>query len=85
MKKSVQCFLLVASVLSFALYSITASANTTVESVLIKGNGAEPGSIDPQKVEGVPGSTIVLDLFEGLTIEGPNGDILPGVCRKFGR
>ncbi|MGJ3494499.1 Periplasmic oligopeptide-binding protein precursor [Piscirickettsia salmonis] len=83
MKKSVRYFLLVASVLSFALCSMTASANTTVENVLIKGNGAEPGSIDPQKVEGVPGSTIVLDLFEGLTIEGPNGDILPGVAKSW--
>ncbi|WP_077216881.1 ABC transporter substrate-binding protein [Piscirickettsia litoralis] len=82
MKRKVVCSLLAASLLPLSLFSVASSANAA-ETVLVKGNGAEPGSIDPQKVEGVPGSTIDLDLFEGLTVEGPNGDILPGAAKSW--
>lgn len=48
------------------------------EQILHKGNGAEPQTLDPHKAEGVPSSNIMRDLYEGLTSEAPNGDIIPG-------
>jgi oligopeptide transport system substrate-binding protein len=51
--------------------------------VLHKGNGAEPQTLDPHKSEGVPASNILRDLFEGLTIEAPNGDLMPGAAESW--
>ena len=39
----------------------------------IAGNGAEPQTLDPHRGEGVPSSNLHRDLFEGLTIEAPDG------------
>ncbi len=43
---------------------------------LIRNNGSEPQSLDPHKVEGVPEANIIRDLMEGITLEGPSGEIL---------
>jgi oligopeptide transport system substrate-binding protein len=51
--------------------------------VLRWGNGAEPQGIDPHRSEGVPSSNIQRDLFEGLTSEAPNGDVIPGVAERW--
>ncbi|MDH3418532.1 MAG: peptide ABC transporter substrate-binding protein [Gammaproteobacteria bacterium] len=51
--------------------------------VLHVGNGAEPGSIDPHRAEGVPSSNIQRDLFEGLVNEAPNGDLIPGAAESW--
>lgn len=51
--------------------------------VLRKGNGTQPQTLDPHKGEGTPGSNIQRDLFEGLVIEAPNGDIMPGVAESW--
>ena len=41
------------------------------ETVLNRGNGAEPETLDPQKLTGVPEANITYDLFEGLVTTGP--------------
>lgn len=51
--------------------------------VLRKSNGAEPQTLDPHKAEGVPAANILRDIYEGLTIEAPNGDLLPGVAESW--
>jgi len=51
--------------------------------VLRKGNGSQPQTLDPHKGEGTPGSNIQRDLFEGLVIESPNGDLIPGVADSW--
>lgn len=51
--------------------------------VLHRGNGAEPQTLDPHRGEGVPGSNIHRDLFEGLTIEAPDGTVIPGVAESW--
>ena len=51
--------------------------------VMRRGNGAEPQSLDPHRAEGVPSGNIQRDLFEGLTIEAPNGDVIPGVAESW--
>jgi oligopeptide transport system substrate-binding protein len=53
------------------------------EQVLHWGNAAEPQSLDPHRVEGVPGSNIDRDLFEGLVEEAPNGDLIPGAAESW--
>ncbi len=50
---------------------------------LRKGNGAEVQTLDPHKAEGVPASNILRDLYEGLTIEAPNGDVIPGGAESW--
>lgn len=50
---------------------------------LVKGNGSEPASLDPNKTEGVPESNIQRDLFEGLVTTDPTGKIRPGVAESW--
>lgn len=44
---------------------------------LVRGNGSEPASLDPQKVEGTTGSAITKDLFEGLVQQDEFGNTIP--------
>ena len=53
------------------------------EQVFRKNNGAEPGTLDPHRAEGVPASNILRDLFEGLVVELPNGEYIPGVAESW--
>ena len=53
------------------------------QSVIHRGNGSEPQSLDPHKSEGVPSANIQRDLFEGLISEAPNGDLVPGVAESW--
>lgn len=46
--------------------------------VLRKGNGAEPGTLDPHKAQGVPAANILRDIYEGLVSETPDGTLEPG-------
>jgi len=47
------------------------------------GNGVEPQTLDPHRAEGVPAANILRDLYEGLTIESPDGEIIPGVATRW--
>ena len=51
--------------------------------VLVRGNASEPASLDPQLVEDTVGGAIVVDLFEGLTRSGPNGDTEPALAKSW--
>lgn len=53
------------------------------EQVLHWGNGAEPQSLDPHKSEGVPGSNIQRNLYEGLIAEAPDGSLVPGAAESW--
>ena len=53
------------------------------EQVLRWGNGAEPQSLDPHRTEGVPGSNIGRDLFEGLMSEAPDGTVIGGAAESW--
>ena len=53
------------------------------EQVLRRGNGEEPRTLDPHRAQGVPASNILRDLFEGLTTEAPDGDIIPGAAVRW--
>ncbi|MDR3143453.1 MAG: peptide ABC transporter substrate-binding protein [Puniceicoccales bacterium] len=48
------------------------------------GNGAEPSSLDPHAVNGVPEATILLSLFEGLLVPDPKtAEPCPGAASSW--
>jgi oligopeptide transport system substrate-binding protein len=53
------------------------------EQVVRRGNGEEPETLDPHLAVGVPSSHILRDLFESLTTESPDGDIIPGAALRW--
>ncbi len=46
-------------------------------------NAAEPESLDPYHVGGVPGSNVVRQMFDGLTSTDVNGNTIPGVAESW--
>jgi oligopeptide transport system substrate-binding protein len=70
-----------------ALASVLALGGTVAaaqaETVLNRGNGAEPQTLDPHKLEGVPEINITADLFEGLTTYGPKAEVVPGAAESW--
>lgn len=53
------------------------------EQNIVVNNGAEPESIDPHKVSGVPESGIIRQMFEGLTTTDNDGKTIPGMAEKW--
>ncbi|MDQ3732256.1 MAG: peptide ABC transporter substrate-binding protein [Pseudomonadota bacterium] len=53
------------------------------ETVLRKGNGAEPQTLDPHRAQGIPEANILRDLYEGLVSEAPDGRLVAGVARRW--
>jgi oligopeptide transport system substrate-binding protein len=53
------------------------------EQIVYRGNGEEPQTLDPHLAEGMPSSHILRDLFEGLTSESPDGDVIPGAAARW--
>ena len=51
--------------------------------VFRKDNGAEPGTLDPHRAEGVPASNVLRDLFEGLVMEDPSGAYISGAAESW--
>ncbi|MFI8416961.1 oligopeptide ABC transporter substrate-binding protein OppA [Serratia sp. NPDC078593] len=50
---------------------------------IVRNNGSEVQSLDPHKIEGVPENNVTRDLIEGLTNNGVNGEIKPGVAESW--
>jgi oligopeptide transport system substrate-binding protein len=59
------------------------AATGTAASVLRRDNGAEPGTLDPEKFESIPEDHILGDLYEGLTATGPGGKVVPGAASSW--
>lgn len=53
------------------------------EQVLRKGNAAEPETLDPHRAQGVNAANILRDLYEGLTAETPDGEVIPGAAERW--
>ncbi len=75
---SIAAALLVASTSATLAAVVPAGVQLADKQEMVRNNGSEPQSLDPHKIEGVPESALARDLFEGITIIGPNGEILPG-------
>jgi len=72
-----------AAVRAAALLLLFAANTAVAETVLRRDNGAEPGTLDPEKFESIPEDRILNDLFEGLTAAGPGGTIIPGAAKSW--
>ena len=53
------------------------------ETVLHRGNGTEPETLDIHKSSGIPEANIQRDLFEGLVTETADGSLIAGVAEKW--
>lgn len=89
-KNKITQVILLGAGLAFGAASLSASAAQVPAGVklaekqeLVKGNGAEVASIDPQKTEGVPESNVIRDLFEGLVNQDADGNVVPGVAESW--
>lgn len=88
MKPSIKQTIL-ATTLSFVLGATALAAVVPsdvvlhAEQKLVKNNAAEPQSLDPHKIQGVPESNIARDQFEGLTIANLDGETIPGVAESW--
>ena len=51
--------------------------------VLVRGAGNEPDSLDPQKARSVQGQAILRDLCEGLTVLDKSAGVAPGVATDW--
>lgn len=78
------------SIMSLVLTSFFSHAVTLPEGAILAqkqniviNNGTEVSSLDPHKVEGAPETNIILNLLEGLTYVGPNGENMPGVAQRW--
>ena len=59
--------------------SVPSGTSLAEEQHFVRGNGAEPNTLDPSFVNsGMPGDIIVNDMFEGFVIENSDGQIIPG-------
>ncbi|OQX39773.1 MAG: hypothetical protein B0D91_00865 [Oceanospirillales bacterium LUC14_002_19_P2] len=91
MKKTLLTSLILATSTTLAALPLTAAQAAEVPAgvklakvqELVRGNGAEPASLDPQKIEGSPGSRIAKDLFEGQVSQDANGNIIPAVAESW--
>jgi len=50
---------------------------------LVRGNGPEPDSLDPQRARNVESGNVLRDLYEGLTTVGRDGGPVPGVAKAW--
>ena len=53
------------------------------EQVVRRGNGQEPTTLDPHQAVGRPSEHILRDLFEGLTTESADGQVVPGAALRW--
>lgn len=88
----ISCFLLMPILCGSLLLFLVPDAHTeslhtkqglAASQILKRANGSEPQSLDPHKSEGVPSANIQRDLYEGLISEAANGDLVPGVAKKW--
>ena len=65
------------------LLALTSSAGVFAGTMLHRGNGAEPQTLDVHRSSGVTEANIQRDLFEGLVTEAADGSIIPGAAKHW--
>lgn len=80
---SKQTLLAVGVILVAGLWGCGNSANPSDQQVLRRGLGGEPSALDPAAAGDNFSVQVLQDLYEGLTIESPTGDVLPGVASSW--
>ncbi len=67
----------------FFLISLFIYLPVHAETVIQRGNGTEPETLDIHKSSGAPEANIQRDLFEGLVTEAADGSLIPGVAESW--
>ena len=62
---------------------LLAGTAARADTVVNRGNGAEPETLDPQKLTGVPEANIAYDLYEGLATLDDHGNPTGGVAKSW--
>lgn len=70
-----------AALLAGSVFGAAAPANAEV--VLYRGNGGEPQTLDQAHISIDIEGFVVRDLFEGLTIYDPSGNVVPGAAESW--
>lgn len=72
-------------VIALFLFTVLALAQPAAGSVRVlhRGNSTEPVTLDPHQSEDVATGNILRDLFEGLTTEDRQGNIIPGAAASW--
>ncbi len=70
-------------VTTLAIGVVAISGPVAADSVVHRGNGGEPDSLDPHKTANGWEASIAMELFMGLTAFGPAGEILPGMAHSW--
>ncbi len=64
-------------------FCLASTSIAHAETILKRGNGAEPETLDIHKSTGVSEANIERDMLEGLVTEGVDGKLQPGVAEKW--
>ena len=59
------------------------SSDSNSTSVIYRGNGGDPGSLDPALAEDVHAFNILTDLYEGLVAQSATGELVPGAAESW--
>ena len=61
----------------------SASQEGAADRPLRRGNGGDPGTLDPALAQDVHAFNVLSDLYEGLVAEAPDGSVIPGVAASW--
>jgi oligopeptide transport system substrate-binding protein len=75
--------LAIALALPLARAAVPAGVQLNPTQTFIRNNGSEPESLDPAVAETVGSNNITRDLFEGLTANDADGNIVPGLAESW--
>jgi oligopeptide transport system substrate-binding protein len=83
-RNAVLALLVLVSAAAFSGCSGGASSETTAsQTVLLRGNGPEPDSLDPQRARSNESQTILRDVCEGLTLLAKDASPAPGTAKEW--
>ena len=68
---------------ALALLALLLHGTASAETVLRRGIGAEPGTLDPASGDSINQIRLDADLYEGLTAIGPGGRVVPGQAESW--
>ncbi|CAI2491572.1 ABC transporter substrate-binding protein [Serratia liquefaciens] len=73
----------ISAVYSAQAADVPAGVQLAQQQSIVINNGTEVASLDPQKVEGIPESNIILNLLEGLVSTDANGHVVPAAAAQW--
>lgn len=73
----------ISAVYSAQAADVPAGVQLAQQQNIVINNGTEVASLDPQKVEGIPESNIILNLLEGLVSTDANGHVVPAAAAQW--